>query len=123
MKETGGGVIINTASIAGVRPRAGRCAYSSSKAAAINLTKTLALEFASYNIRVNVINPVAANTPMLSDVFSEEKGEAKKALLASIPLGRVATAEDIAYAALYLASDESAMVTGACINVDGGRGI
>jgi 3-oxoacyl-[acyl-carrier protein] reductase len=125
MKEAGGGVIINTASISGVRPRPGNVAYASSKAAAIHLTKALALDLAQYKIRVNCINPVAADTPMLEHFFPEGANvdQAKKSVKENIPLGRLATPEDVAYAALYLASDESTMLTGACIDVDGGRGI
>jgi len=125
MKEAGGGVIINIASISGIRPRKGSSAYSSSKAAAIHLTKALALELASESIRVNAINPVAVDTPMALQLIPEgvDVREAKKALIDTIPLRRMATPKDIACAALYLASDESAMLTGTCINVDGGRGI
>lgn len=125
MKETGKGVIINVASISGVRPRLNRSAYASSKAGAIHLTKALALELARFNIRVNAINPVSVDTPMLAKLYpqSPEGAEGRKKLLSTIPLGRIAKPEDIAYAALYLASDESAMLTGACIDVDGGRGI
>jgi 3-oxoacyl-[acyl-carrier protein] reductase len=124
MKETGG-VIINIASISGVRPRPGNLAYASSKAAVIALTKALALDLAPSKIRVNCINPVAADTPMLNKFFPKgaNADEARKATIASIPLGRLATPEDIAYAALYLASDESTMLTGCAIEVDGGRGI
>jgi 3-oxoacyl-[acyl-carrier protein] reductase len=125
MKDSGGGVIINTASVSGVRPRPGNIAYASSKAAVIHLTKALALELASANIRVNCINPVAADTPMLNLFFpaGADVGGARKATVDTIPLGRLATPEDVAYAALYLASDESSMLTGTCIDVDGGRGV
>jgi len=125
MKEARSGVIINVGSISGIRPRKGFSAYASSKAAAIHLSKALALELASSNIRVNAINPVAVDTPMIPQLIPEgaDVGEAKKALIDTIPLGRMATPEDVAYAALYLASDESAMLTGTCINVDGGRGV
>ena len=119
MKRAGGGVIINTASITGVRPRMRKSAYASSKAAVIMLTKALALELAPSNIRVNCINPVWTVTPMTEGASEEHK----KARMSTIPLGRAAKPEDIAYAALYLASDESSMVTGASMNVDGGRGI
>lgn len=125
MKKAGKGVIINLASISGIRPREGSGAYSTSKAAAIHLTKELAMEVAKNNIRVNCINPVAVPTPMISGLIPEgaDEEKAKKALIDTIPLGRLATPEDIAYAAVYLASDESSMITGTCINVDGGRGI
>jgi 3-oxoacyl-[acyl-carrier protein] reductase len=124
MKESGGGSIINIASISGVRPRAGNLAYASAKAAVIMLTKAMALEFAP-QIRVNVINPVAADTPMLPKFFPEgaDVNEYLKATLATIPLGRLTRPEDVGYAALFLASDESSLVTGSAIDVDGGRGI
>jgi len=125
MKKQGGGVIINTASISGVRPRPGSLPYSVSKGGAITLTRSLALELAPFNIRVNSISPVAADTPMLPKLTAHipDLAEAKKALLATIPLGRLAKAEDIAHAALFLASDESSMITGINLEVDGGRGI
>lgn len=124
MKKQGGGVIINTASIAGLRARPGLNVYCASKGGAIVLTQAVAIELAPYNIRVNAINPVATDTPMLSGFIGDKDlEEGRKAFIATIPLGRLAMPEDIAYAALYLASDESSMVTGACINVDGGRGI
>jgi len=117
MKEAQGGVIINLASISGVRPRPGSLAYASSKAAVIHLTKALALELASDNIRVNVINPVAADTPMLEQFFAEgaDPVENKRLTIDTIPLGRLTKPEDVAYAALYLASDESAMLTGSSL--------
>jgi NAD(P)-dependent dehydrogenase (short-subunit alcohol dehydrogenase family) len=126
MKKGGGGVIINTASMSAVRPKA-NVAYSSSKSAAIGLTKSLAFQLARYNIRVNVINPVATETPLLKKFLGvetdEQLEEARKQRLKVIPLGRTATPEDIAYAAVYLASDESRMLTGDAINVDGGTGL
>jgi len=125
MKKQGGGVIINTASISGTRPRPGQVPYAVSKGAAIVLTKALALEVAPYHIRVNCISPVAADTPMLPKLTAHipDLEEAKKGLIATIPLGRLADAKDIANAALFLASDESSMVTGLNLQVDGGRGI
>ena len=120
MKSQGGGVIINTASASGVRPRPGTSAYSASKGAAIVLTKALALELAPFGIRVNCINPVATETPMATWLATSGQN---KDVIATIPLGRFAQPEEIAYAALYLASDESAMVTGIALDVDGGRAI
>jgi 3-oxoacyl-[acyl-carrier protein] reductase len=124
MKKQGGGVIVNTASISGVRPRPGLSIYSASKGAVILLTKGLAIELAPHNIRVNCINPVATETPMMTSVHPggivEEK---RKILLSTIPLGRINQPEDIARSALYLASDEASMVTGVCLDVDGGRSI
>ncbi len=129
MKKQGEGVIINTASIGGVRPRPGISAYNTSKGAIITLTKALAVELAPSKIRVNCINPVAAETLFLvravtgGSTKDEKYEEGIKRTLESIPLGRLAQPEDVAYAALYLASDDSSMVTGVSLNVDGGRGI
>jgi 3-oxoacyl-[acyl-carrier protein] reductase len=116
MKKAGGGVIINTASMAGQRPGPLHSAYSSSKGAVITLTEALASELVPYKIRVNCICPALTETPMLfgSDLWKQVSNM-------SSPLGRLVKPEDIAYAALYLASDESAMLTGTCINVNGGQ--
>ncbi|MBY5160965.1 glucose 1-dehydrogenase [Salsipaludibacter albus] len=124
MKRQGGGVILNTASTAAVRPRPGLGIYNASKSFALNLTKTLALELAPHNIRVNAINPVMGDTGMLG-AFSGDRDpvEARKAFEATIPLGRLSTPQDIAWAAVYLASDEAAMVTGIGLDVDGGRDV
>jgi len=119
MKQQGQGVIINTASVSGVRPRPGQSPYSTSKAAAIFLTKALAIEAAPHQIRVNCINPTATETPMLPKLGATE--EAKKAIVSTIPMGRMAQPKDIAYAALHLASDEASLVTGIGLDVDGGR--
>jgi 3-oxoacyl-[acyl-carrier protein] reductase len=121
MKQQGRGVIINTASISGVRPRPGSSAYATSKAAAIMLTKAFAIELAPHNIRVNCINPVATETPMLPKLGVTK--ESMPGITASIPMGRIGQPSDVAYAALYLASDEASMVTGIALDVDGGRGI
>jgi 3-oxoacyl-[acyl-carrier protein] reductase len=129
MKKQGSGVIINTGSIIAVRPRARQGAYLASKAAVVNLTKGIALEAAPYKIRVNCINPVAAETPLLDQILRDSTKEEtdyekeKEKYVASVPIGRLATAEDVAFAALYLASDEASMLTGTCINIDGGRGV
>ena len=119
MKKAGGGIIVNSASIAGIRPRPNMAAYTSSKGAVITLTKSLAIELAPDNIRVNCICPVATDTQPIR-LLPEEL---RKAAISSIPLGRLGKPEEIAYAALYLASDESSMTTGINLNVDGGRGI
>jgi len=125
MKQQGGGVMINVTSIAGVRPRPGFNVYSASKGGAIVLTKALAIELAGSNIRVNSVSPVAAATPMLAKFIGEDKDyeAGRKNLISTIPLGRLAEPDDIAYAALYLASDEASLVTGINLEVDGGRGI
>ncbi|MFC1942590.1 SDR family oxidoreductase [Chloroflexota bacterium] len=125
MKKAGHGVIINTGSMSGVRPRRFSCDYASSKGAVNMLTKSLALDLAPDNIRVNCINPgptfslmeQAAHTAGIS------KEEHEKEVMATIPMGKKAHPEDIANAALFLASDESSMITGTSMEVSGGRGI
>ena len=119
MKRLGSGVIINNGSMAGVRPQKLGCAYATSKGAVITFTKALAAQLAPHNIRVNCVNPVFTETPLTGGVNEEWKNT----VVSGIPLGRTAMPKDIAYAVLYLASDESSMVTGTCLNVDGGRGI
>jgi 3-oxoacyl-[acyl-carrier protein] reductase len=114
LRERGGGTILVTASIIANRPRAGLAAYVASKAGVIGLARALALELAP-DIRVNVINPGPARTPMLGGFgFDETAGDA-------LPLKRLIEPEDIAGAAVYLASDDARAVTGAVFNVDGGR--
>ena len=120
-KENGGGVFINIASTAGVRPRPGLVWYNGSKGAAINISRGMAVELAPAGIRVNVINPVAGETPLLATFMGEDTPEIRARFIASIPLGRFSQPTDIASAALYLASDEAAFITGACLEVDGGR--
>ncbi|MGG1658988.1 SDR family oxidoreductase [Brevibacillus sp. NRS-1366] len=127
MKAGKKGSIINIASIAGIRARPGLNAYCASKGAAIMLSKALAIELAPYQIRVNVINPGPAETPMLGKFISGNEAEVeagkKDIFISSVPLGTLIQPEDIAQAALYLASDLSKIVTGEVMNVDGGRGI
>lgn len=119
MKRAKSGVIINTGSMSGVRPRMYAATYASTKAAVIMVTKAVALEAAADNIRINCINPVVTATTILDTLTEEER----QAWAKTVPLGRIAQPEEIAYAALYLASDEASMVTGISMNVDGGRGI
>jgi 3-oxoacyl-[acyl-carrier protein] reductase len=127
MKKKGKGSIINIASIAGIRARPGLNAYCASQGAAIMLTKALALELAPFKIRVNAINPGPAETPMLVKFLpgdaQQVEEDKKKIFLDSVPLGTLIQPEDIAQAALYLASDLSKAITGEIMNVDGGRGI
>jgi 3-oxoacyl-[acyl-carrier protein] reductase len=127
MKTRGGGVILNTASTAGLRPRPGLAVYNASKGAVITLTKTLALELAPHRIRVVSICPVATDSPMLPSFIGVEHGadeaEGRKKLVATIPWGRLNRPEDIAHAAVFLASAEAEMVTGTAFEVDGGRDI
>lgn len=123
MKKQGGGVILITASTAAIRPRHGLQAYGASKGAVIALTKALALELAPHRIRVVAIAPVATETPMLPAFMGKTviEDSARQAMLKTIPLGRLNTPEDIARAALFLASEDAAMMTGTCVEVDGGR--
>jgi len=126
MKKNGGGSIINTASMAAIHPRA-NCAYGSSKAAVIGLTKSLAFQLAPHNIRVNAINPDSTQTPLLKKFLAastdDQFEEHKKQRTTVIPLGRLVKPEDIAYVAVFLASDESSMFTGSALNVDGGTAL
>ena len=120
-REHGGGVFINIASTAGVRPRPGLVWYNGSKGAMITISKAMAVELAPDRIRVNVINPVAGETPLLATFMGEDTPARRAQFIASIPLGRFSQPRDIANAALYLASDEADFITGACLEVDGGR--
>ena len=120
-RKLGGGVIINTASTAGLRPRPGLVWYNGSKGAAITLTKAMAVELAPDKIRVNALCPVAGDTPLLASFMGGDTPENRKKFIASIPLGRLSTPRDIANAALYLASDEAEFITGVALEVDGGR--
>ncbi|MBM3570886.1 MAG: glucose 1-dehydrogenase [Alphaproteobacteria bacterium] len=121
MRRQGGGVIINTASTAGLRPRPGLTLYNASKGAAIVMTKSMAVEFAPDKIRVNALCPVAGETPLLADFMGEDTPERRAKFLATVPLGRFSQPRDIANAALYLASDEADFITGVALEVDGGR--
>jgi 3-oxoacyl-[acyl-carrier protein] reductase len=120
-KQRGGGAFVNIASTAGVRPRPGLVWYNGSKGAMITISKAMAVELAPFNIRVNVINPVAGETPLLATFMGEDTPERRAQFVASIPMGRLSQPRDIANAALYFASDEADFVTGACLEVDGGR--
>ena len=115
------GVFITIASTAGVRPRPGLTWYNGSKGAAIVTSRSMAAELAPDNIRVNIINPVAGETAMLVDFMGADTPEIRAKFVASIPLGRLSQPSDIAAAAVFFASDEAAFVTGACLEVDGGR--
>jgi 3-oxoacyl-[acyl-carrier protein] reductase len=122
MRAQGGGVIVNIASTAAERPRPGLVWYSGTKGAVVTLTKGMAVELAPDRIRVNAINPVMGETGLFADFLPGENTEATRArILATIPLGRFSRPLDIAHAAAFLASDEAAMVTGAALEVDGGR--
>lgn len=120
-RSQGGGCFVQIASTAGVRPRPGLTWYNGSKGAVILTSKSMAVELAKDNIRVNCINPVAGETPLLATFMGEDTPEKRALFKASIPLGRLSTPKDIANAALFLASDEAEFITGACLEVDGGR--
>lgn len=122
MEKRGGGVIINTASTAGVRPRPGLTWYNGSKGAALVLTKSMAAELAPRRIRVNAINPVIGETGMLERFMGvPDTPENRAKFVSTIPLGRMSRPSDIANAAVFLAEPSSAFITGVAIEVDGGR--
>jgi 3-oxoacyl-[acyl-carrier protein] reductase len=121
MKSTRTGAILNVASTAGVSPRPNLNWYNASKGWMITATKTMAVELAPFGIRVNAINPVAGETPLLKSFMGQDTPEIRAKFLSTIPLGRFSTPEDMANAALYLCSDEASMVTGVAMEVDGGR--
>lgn len=122
MEKRGGGVIINTASTAGVRPRPGLTWYNGSKGAAIILTKSMAAELAPKKIRVCAINPVIGETGMLELFMGmPDTPENRAKFLATIPLGRLSKPADVANAALFLADPASEFLTGVALEVDGGR--
>lgn len=120
LRKAGGGAIINIGSTAGLRPRPGLSAYSATKGAVHNLTKTLAVELAPDKIRVTAIAPVATETPLLPTFLGNAAGQREK-FVATVPLGRLAQPQDIANMALFLATDEAQFVTGNIVEVDGGR--
>jgi 3-oxoacyl-[acyl-carrier protein] reductase len=122
LEKRGGGSIINIASTAGIRPRPGLTWYNGSKGAVITLTKSMAVELAPKNIRVNAINPVMGETGMLTQFMgTTDTPENRAKFLAGIPLGRLSRPHDIANAALFLADPASSFVTGVALEVDGGR--
>ncbi|MGP1394815.1 MAG: SDR family oxidoreductase [Inquilinaceae bacterium] len=121
LRARGGGVILNTASTAGLRPRPGLTWYNSSKGAVITASKSMATELAPDRIRVNALCPVIGDTGMTATFLGDDTPERRATFAATIPLGRFSTPDDMAAAALYLASDEAAFITGVALEVDGGR--
>lgn len=121
MKAQKSGVILNIASTAGVSPRPRLNWYNASKGWLITATKAMAVELAPDGIRVNALNPVAGETPLLKSFMGEDTPEMRAKFLATIPLGRFSTAEDMGNAACFLCSDEASMITGVAMEVDGGR--
>lgn len=121
-RERGGGCFVNIASTAGVRPRPGLTWYNGSKGAAIVTSRSMAAELGPDRIRVNVVNPVIGETGLLEAFMGmPDTPQNRQKFLASIPMGRFSKPLDIANAALFLASDEASFITGACLEVDGGR--
>ena len=124
LRQKGGGVILNIGSTAGIRPRPGLTWYNASKGAVNLLSKSMAIELGPDKIRVNAICPVMGVTGLLEDFMGmPDSPENRARITSSIPLGRLSTAEDVATAAVFLASDASAFFTGIEFPVDGGRTI
>jgi 3-oxoacyl-[acyl-carrier protein] reductase len=125
MIEQGGGAIVNIASIGAIAPRPGVTPYNATKGAVLTMTKGLALEVARNNIRVNAVNPVAADTGFMKHAtgMDELSDEMRERLVSTIPRGRLAEPRDIAAAVTFLASDDADFLTGTSINVDGGRSV
>jgi len=120
-KTQKGGVVLNMASTAGVSPRPRLAWYNASKGWVITATRASAVELAPFGIRVNALNPVAGETPLLATFMGEDTPEMRAKFLATIPLGRFSTPTDLGNAACFLCSDEASMITGVCMEVDGGR--
>jgi len=116
MIKRSGGVIINIGARSGMAGQAGRAAYCASKGGMVTLTEAMAMDHASHKIRVNCICPGPTRTPMVDTSTPEKLARYKT----RVPVGRIGEPEDIAYAALYLASDEASMITAAILPVDGG---
>lgn len=122
MRDNGGGVILNVGSVAGIRPRPGLTWYNGSKGAANMLSKSMAVELAPWKIRVNAICPVMGATGLLESFMGmPDTPENRAKFIATVPMRRLAEPTDIANAALFLASDEAAFLTGVELPVDGGR--
>ncbi len=121
MKARGSGAILNIASTAGVSPRPNLTWYNASKGWMITATKSMAVELAPFGIRVNALNPVAGETPLLKSFMGEDTPEIRAKFLSTIPLGRFSTPQDMGAAAAFLCSDDASMITGVAMEVDGGR--
>ena len=121
MKKQRKGSILNISSTAGISPRPNLNWYNASKGWMITATKAMAIELAPFNIRVNSLAPVAGETPLLKSFMGEDTPERRNAFLSTIPIGRFSTPKDLGDAACFLCSDESSMITGSILEVDGGR--
>ncbi len=118
MIENGGGSIVNISSINGLIASPDSTAYDAAKAAVRHLTKSTAVQYAAHNIRANSIHPGYAWTPMTEEMFSQSENYEPR--IARVPMGKMASADDIAWGIVYLSSDESAYVTGSELVIDGG---
>jgi len=121
MKAARAGAILNIASTAGLSPRPRLSWYNASKGWMITATKAMAVELAPFGVRVNALCPVAGETPLLKSFLGEDTPEMRARFLATIPLGRFSTPQDMGNAAAFLCSDEAGMITGVALEVDGGR--
>jgi 3-oxoacyl-[acyl-carrier protein] reductase len=120
-RRQGRGTIINIGSTAGIRPRPGLAWYNATKGAVNLLSKSMAVELAPDKIRVCALAPVAGETPLLPTFLGTDDPAVREKFIASVPLGRLSVPQDIANAALFLASDEAEFLTGVVLEVDGGR--
>ncbi|WP_299707432.1 SDR family oxidoreductase [uncultured Tateyamaria sp.] len=120
-KDRGAGAILNVASTAGVSPRPRLNWYNASKGWMITATKAMAIELAPHRVRVNAINPVAGETPLLKSFMGVDTPETRAKFLSTIPLGRFSTPQDMGAAATFLCSDAASMITGVALEIDGGR--
>ena len=125
MIEQRGGVIVNIASVGAIAPRAGVTPYNGTKGAVLTMTKGLAMETARHNIRVNAVNPVAAETGFMKGAMGVDQLEDsdRERLISTIPLGRMAEPFDVAAAVTFLSSEDARFITGTSLNVDGGRSV
>jgi 3-oxoacyl-[acyl-carrier protein] reductase len=121
MKARGRGAILNIASTAGLSPRPRLSWYNASKGWVITATKAMAVELAPFGVRVNALCPVAGETPLLKSFLGEDTPEMRAKFLATIPLGRFSTPQDMGHAATFLCADDASMLTGVALEVDGGR--
>ncbi len=121
MKKNGSGAILNIGSTGGVSPRPNLTWYNASKGWVITATRAMAIELAASGVRVNALNPVAGETPLLKTFMGEDTPEIRAKFLASIPIGRFSTPDDMGAAACFLCSDDASMITGVALEVDGGR--
>jgi 3-oxoacyl-[acyl-carrier protein] reductase len=120
-KRQKSGAIVNIASTGGVSPRPNLTWYNASKGWVITATRAMAVELAPFGIRVNAVNPVAGDPPLLKTFMGKDTADIRAKFVATIPIGRLSTPEDIGNATAFLASDEASMVTGVAMEVDGGR--